>query len=315
MPLYLRLFWLIDIKTLNFCCRTTIMRCTKPFLSFNICYKCQCIQTHDWQIQHPDKVHSRRSGKTGSGQTIHVDIVHEMSYSECQRWKTWSWNAGVPQSHTNHTCTGKQTEHTGLDWKSLCETELVPLRACSLTPSPLLFCYVRRTSHWILDPQDASDKVRRLAEHPESLPDTVTFLTCNVRSEHLNQVLTDNHGENRVTSPDPHVIPPAARWAHGRTSPIDNVNFSQRVHNINLSTARLQYPPDNSCQAHWRWLCKRSKRSSVADLLTSGVSSRAQHIYNINRERGCALTRVFMGCDYVPAQWKQALQRSSCALG
>lgn len=28
---------------------------------------------------------------------------------------------------------------------------------------------VQRTSHWILDPQDAADKVRRLAQHPDSL--------------------------------------------------------------------------------------------------------------------------------------------------
>lgn len=35
----------------------------------------------------------------------------------------------------------------------------------------------QHTSHWILDPQDASDKVRRLAKHSEWLTVAVTFLS------------------------------------------------------------------------------------------------------------------------------------------
>lgn len=82
------------------------------------------------------------------------------------------------ESHTIHTNVGQthKTQH----WSAKAfeaANELVSLHACdtSAAPYPSFTYPIEHTSHWILDPQDAPDKVRRLAEHPEALAVTLHF--------------------------------------------------------------------------------------------------------------------------------------------
>lgn len=132
-----------------------------------------------------------------------------MSFNGSQRWKTWSW-VGMQKCHIRviPVWANKRNTRGGEPFQS-------SSHCMHVTPPPL-----PHTSHRILDPQDASDKVRGLTEHPESQAVNVTFLTFNVRSAQ-----SDGHGERRDTSPihmSHHLLPNEQlqldRHTHGRTS-------------------------------------------------------------------------------------------------
>lgn len=73
--------------------------------------------------------------------------------------------------------------------------------------------HLLHTSHRVLDPQNASDKVRRLAEHPDSPDGHFSPHLCS--PERLSQLFTHNHGQELSRCTSHHLLPDEQPQPHG----------------------------------------------------------------------------------------------------